>query len=277
MQGQQRSTMAMAAVAQAACSVRALRGAVCAAIASAFVTGCSGGLHVRPEATRLAVDESAIDVPSGTEHLRVDTYLPHSAGRHPAALLLHGSGGVHAIVGSSVTRYARALAEQGIAAFVVHYFDGTGDFTADDSIERANYFHWVGNVRDVVTWAAARTDVQPRRLSLMGQSLGAWLAVGVGATDQRVFRMVLMGGGLEPFLVDSIHRLPPTLLLHGALDDVVPLSDARQLQSFMQQHGFRVSLQVYPGEEHSFGDSAAVDALVRTVRFIAPPRTPIRN
>lgn len=227
---------------------------------------------MHPEAARATVAESSAQVKSGTEELRVDIFSPQTSGRHPAAILLHGSGGLHAIGTTTINRYAQALAEQGIVAFVVHYFDGTGDFTADDSIEQANYFHWVGNVKDVVTWVAARPDVQRRRVSLVGHSLGAWLAVGVGAFDTQVYRMVLLGAGLEPFLADTINRMPPTLLLHGGQDDVVPLSDVKKLQAFMTSHGFRVTLKVYPDEEHTFGDSVAIDALTQTARFIAPPR-----
>jgi acetyl esterase/lipase len=86
----------------------------------------------------------------------------------------------------------------------------------------------------------------------------------------------LLGAGLEPFLADSIKRLPPALLLHGAEDDVVPLDDVKVLRSFMEAHGFRATLHVYPGEEHAFGDSVAIDALTRAARFIAPQRRSIR-
>ena len=235
-------------------------------------------MHTAPEAARLTVVESTTQVKSGGEELRVDVFAPQSAGRHPAAILLHGSSGLHKFGSSTIERYAHALAEQGITAFVVHYFDGTGDYSADDSVESANYFHWVGNVKDVVTWASSRPDVQRRRVSLLGHSLGAWLAVGVGAMDPRVFRMVLLGSGLEPFLADSIKRMPPTLLLHGSDDDVVPLSDVKALQSFMTSRGYRVTLHIYPGEEHTFGDSVAIDALTQTAKFIAPPvRRVLRN
>jgi dienelactone hydrolase len=242
-------------------------------LALLVLASCSGGLlHTTSEAARQSVVETSAEVKSGGEELRVDIYAPQTGGRHPAAILLHGSTGLHKFGSTTIDRYAQALAERGITSFVVHYFDGTGDFSADDSVETANYFHWVENIKDVVTWVSARPDVQRRRVSLLGHSLGAWLAVGVGAMDTRVYRLVLLGAGLEPFLADSIKRMPPTLLLHGSDDDIVPLSDVKTLQAFMIARGYRVTLHIYAGEEHTFGDSVAIDALTQSANFIAPPR-----
>ena len=237
-----------------------------------LVAACASALHPRPQAVRIGIAEDAVMVKSGDEQMRVDIYRPKQSGSHPAAILLHGSNGIHSFAASTANRYAAALAEQGVITYVVHYFDGTGDWTASDSIETAHYFRWVKEVRDVISWAQVQKDVQPRRISIVGHSLGAWLAVGVGAMDTRVYRMVLFGSGLEPFLVDSIKRMPPTLLFHGEQDNVVPLSDVQHLQKFMQGHGFPVTLRIYPGQEHTFGDSVAVDALTRTAGFVAAPR-----
>lgn len=228
-------------------------------------------LHPPVGVPRLEVDESESSFESGGESIRVDVYRPRTAGRHPTAIVLHGSGGIHAIAPSTTNRYAETLAELGVEALVVHYFDGTGHFSAGDEEERESYFHWVHEVRDAVTWARSRADVQTNRISLVGQSLGAWVAVGAGALDARVYRLALFGAGLEPFLEDSIKRAPPMLLFHGDVDDVVPLSDAQHLVDFMIARRHSAQLVVYPGESHTFGDSAATDALLRTAQFIAPP------
>ena len=112
----------------------------------------------------------------------------------------------------------------------------------------------------------------------MGHSLGAWLAVGAAAADPRIARIVLLGAGLEPWLADSIKRMPPTLMFHGDKDDVVPLSDANHLAEYLRAHHFSVRYHIYPGEGHQFADSAATDMLERAVRFLAPDlrRAPAR-
>ena len=88
--------------------------------------------------------------------------------------------------------------------------------------------------------------------------------------DPRIYRLALFGSGLEPFLPDSITRMPPTLLFHGAQDDVVPLADASALVAFMRTRRYKVTLVVYKSESHTFSDSAASDALTRVAGFIAP-------
>ena len=247
-------------------------GARAALVGAALVlAACSGAaLHPRTGVTTMPIDNDVQYVESDGHKIRVDIYRPDRGGRHPAALVLHGSGGIHALAPSTVNRYAQALAEQGIVTFVVHYFDGTGNFAANDSVEAANYFHWVRDLRNMVTWARQRPDVERNRVSLVGHSLGAWLASGTGAMDPRIYRMALFAAGLEPFLADSIRRMPSTLLFHGAQDDVVPLADADTLIASMRRRRYNVNLVVYPGESHTFSDSAASDALARAARFIAP-------
>lgn len=245
------------------------------ALAALSAPACvSPAIHA-PGPTSLPVAESVSFLETDGHRIRVDVYQPEH-GRFPAVILLHGSGGIHAVIESQINRYAQALAEKGMIAFVVHYFDLTGDFTAGDSVEAANYFHWVREVREAVTWVLARSDVRGRQVGILGHSLGAWLAVGVGAQEPRVSGIVLFGGGLEPFFADSIKRMPPTLMFHGGRDNVVPLSDATNLEAFMREHKMNVRLFILPGEGHTFSDSAAADALARSARFLAPNARRVR-
>ena len=259
-------------------NLRARAVAMLALTMSATIGACHMPSLRSPTAPRLPTQTEKSFVESDGHRINVDVYEPDLAGRHPAVILLHGSGGIHLINPSLVNRYAAVLAEQGIVCFVVHYFDGTGNFTADDSVEAANYFHWVHELRDAVTWVRARPDVRANQIGMMGHSLGAWLAVGAAAADRRVSRVVLLGSGLEPFLVDSITRMPPVLMFHGDKDDVVPKSDADHLAEYLRAKKIPVQYRVYPGEGHQFGDSAATDMLERAVRFLAPDskRAPAR-
>jgi dienelactone hydrolase len=237
-----------------------------------LVTACALPPLHSTTAARIPVENDVIFFERDGNRIQVDIYQPDQGGRHPAVIVLHGSGGIHLLADRTAARYAQALAEQGMVAFVVHYFDATGDFTANDSVETTNYFRWVRALRDVITRVRQRPDVRANSIGLLGHSLGAWLAVGAAAMDRRVNRIVLFGAGLEPFLADSIKRMPPTLMFHGGKDDVVPVSDADTLAAFMRRRGYPLEYHVLPDEGHTLSDSAASEALTRAARFLVPRR-----
>ncbi len=229
---------------------------------------CAGRLHlpgyVHP------VEESSASFNSLGRTVRVDAYVPEGKGqRHPAAIVLHGSGGLHLLVGDDVQRYAEALASRGVAAYVVHYFDATGTFAAGLATEAREYWHWVRVVRDAVAWVRERPEVRASHVGLFGLSLGSYVAVGAAATEPHVSRMVLLGAGLEPGVADSARHLPPTLLLHGTKDDVVTLAEEDTLSQLLRKRRAIVVLHHYAGEGHDFGTDAAVDAVERSARFLS--------
>lgn len=207
------------------------------------------------------------------QEISVDHFAPTAPGRHPAVLLLHGSGGLHLIFGKTIESYAEALAAQGFHAYVVHYFDGTDTFTADDDDERRFYGDWEHVVSDAVSYVAAQPDVRPRQISVLGVSLGAYLAVGAAAQDPRIAAAVIVSGGLEPFLRDSLPRMPPTLILHGDDDHTVPVQEAYDLAKYFDAHHFAYEMHVYHGEDHQLSDSAALDALNRAQAFLTRKRS----
>jgi carboxymethylenebutenolidase len=232
---------------------------------------CAGRLHM-PGAVR-AVEESTRSFESLGHSIRVDAYVPEGRGqRHPAAIVLHGSGGIHMVGGGTEDRYAEALASRGIAAYVVHYFDATGTFIAGLDAEAREYWKWVQVVHDAVDWVRARPEVRPSHIGLFGHSMGAYLAVGAAATNPHVSRVVLLAGGLEPVAVDSIKHMPPTLLLHGTADDQVTIAEEDTLLQLLKRRRTTVVTHRYLGEGHDFGDVAAVDAVERSARFLSEGR-----
>jgi carboxymethylenebutenolidase len=241
---------------------------VLAAMALPGITGCAVQLHataVAPVPFRLKVGHFE----SEGRRIRVDEYRPEGDGQHPAVIVVHGSSGVHRVFSDTATRYAEALAEQGLLAFVVHYFDSTGNIMAGMSEERIHYFTWVRVLEDAVTWVRTRPEVDADRVGVLGHSLGGFLAVGAGAFDPRISRVVLFGGGLEPFLARMITRMPPTLVCHGDADGEVSLAEARNLVAFLRARNCEVELRVYPGEGHALSGSAIGDALGSAGRFLS--------
>ena len=216
----------------------------------------------------ITVERAAAHIRVDGRRVKLEEYTAPSPGRHPAVLLLHGSGGLHFFSGGAIPRYARALASQGFVAVVVHYFDATGTFSAGDEEERRCYDEWVKTVRRAISAVRVRPDVDTARVGLLGHSLGAYLAIGVAAEDRRVAAVVDMSGGLEPWIAERATHLPPALILHGTDDDVVPPSEAELLARFLADHRVPYLMRLYPGEGHGFGGRAEDDALGRAAEFL---------
>src|SRR5689334_15205508 len=228
--------------------VRALvRGAVAAALA---VSGCGPLINAAGRVSTWGwhpargVNHADTSYVSGGARIEVERFAPAAgregargsrgadtaAGAHPAVLVLHSSAGLLGPGGAVVRRWADALARHGYVAYVVHYFDRTGDTRTDDAREDEVYPVWTAALEDAVTFVRHDPAVDSTRVSAFGVSLGGFMAIALGAADHRVQRLVVLSGGFFSALANRVRHLPPTLLLHGSEDDVVPLAEARRVE-----------------------------------------------
>ena len=126
---------------------------------------------------------------------------------------------------------------------------------------------WTETVRDALTFASRQTGVDPARLGLLGISLGGGLALATAQKDDRV-RALVVDFGFVPTSFNPAGRLPPTLVLHGAGDRVVPVSNAQALRTVLERRGIPHEVQIYPGQEHGFAGKAQADAARRIRAFL---------
>jgi dienelactone hydrolase len=136
-----------------------------------------------------------------------------------------------------------------------------------------------------VRHAAGSPEVGCERVGLVGFSLGACLALAVAgqAGGPPVAAVVDLFGCLPEELAANAARLPPTLVLHGGVDKVVPVKKAHDLERLLKEHGRAFEIKVYDKQEHLFGAQLlsldALDAQNRALEFLArylkpePPAT----
>jgi len=196
----------------------------------------------------------------------VERFEPKESGRHPAIVVLHGAGGMD-IGGPEFRQFARALAARGYVAHVVHYFDQTGTRHADAAAIARNYSAWMVTINDAITSLAKREDVDPKRIGLLGFSLGSYLSLSVASRDRRVSAVVEYFGGLPDLFSLNLKRFPPTLILHGEDDPVVPVSEARKLERLLRDKELPFEIRVYPGQGHRFTGADGLDAFNRSIAF----------
>src|SRR5207245_1920407 len=95
-----------------------------------------------------------------------------------------------------------------------------------------------------------------------------YLGLSVASLDPRVKAAVDFFGGLPDQFATAFSHLPPTLILHGDADTIVPVSEARKLEGVLRANAVAYEVRIYPGETHFFSPLAALDAAQRSVRFL---------
>ena len=212
------------------------------------------------------ISQSELTFQSGGKTIRLDSYLPKTQeGPIPAVVALHGAGGNV----SGMERYASALAAQGFAVYVLHYFDRTGTESADKPTILRNFPLWMKTLWDAISFVEAQPRVDRERIALLGFSLGAYLSLANSAIDPRVKAVVEFFGGMPKEMHLFMRRLCPVLILHGEADQTIPVEEAYQLQKLLEKKGIPYEIKIYPGAGHGFEDQAIWgDAAMRTLQFL---------
>ncbi len=211
-----------------------------------------------------AVTETRGSYNSGGHKILVERYEPDTRGKHPALILLHGSGGV-LFPGLDLRKRARNLAAQGYAVYLPHFFNRTGHFMVRPSQVHENLPTWTRTVEDCVTFVSAQPNVDAKRIGLLGHSLGGYLSLSTAAVDRRIKVVVEASGALD---AQGINRMPPTLILHGAKDRIVPVDKAEKLEAILKRAGATYQKHIYPDEPHLFSRGAMQDISVRIDAFL---------
>jgi carboxymethylenebutenolidase len=195
--------------------------------------------------------------------IHIDVYSPAGGGKHPAVLLVHGSGGPL----RGLDPYAERASQFGVNVFVVHYFEATGhNWVSPGQIERY-FLEWLETLRAAVDYVAAHPRVDSVRIGLMGFSLGAYLALALATDDRRIAAVAELFGGMPDHFVANAAKLPPVLILHGKDDPVVPLSEALKLEQLLKRNNVRYDIKLYKGQGHTLRGLAQMDAVRRIVAF----------
>src|SRR3974390_2119594 len=203
--------------------------------------------------------------------INLDAFFPSTPPPHPAVIALYGSGGNH----DGLVEPATLLAEHGFATFALHYFNRTDhSFITGKPTIVANFPLWGKTVWDAISHIEKLPEVDPRRIGLLGFSLGAYLALSVAAVDSRVQAVVDYYGGFPKEMKLFMRRLCPVLILHGEADSTVPVTEAYDLQKILEKKSLPYELQIYPNEGHGFNDAHWQDSLQRTLAFFQKPLVP---
>lgn len=234
---------------------------------------------------RVSVEEDVVFGSGGGRDLHCDVFLPpHSGEDRPAILLVHGGGWIHGDR-SQLRGYGIQLARYGFVCVASEYrLSGEAVWPAQIHDVKAA-LRWLRANSD-------RYGIDPTRIAVSGNSAGAHLALmlaglsdgqleGDGGnpgvptdvaavvaiyppTQLRVTHPsdtigLLLGGAVGRDIEDQASPLahvrsdhPPTMLVHGNADDVVPVEASFAMYHALVTAGAPCDLHVFHGEPHAF-------------------------
>ncbi|MBM7786745.1 alpha/beta hydrolase [Tenggerimyces flavus] len=210
--------------------------------------------------------------------LYLDLLLPRPANQAPAVVYLHGGGwrngersaGLHPWVGPLLAAHGFVVAN------VTYRLSGRAPFPAQ-----------LDDVRAAVRWLRANAStygIDPDRIGAMGDSAGGQLALLLASTaevqavvarcaptdfaampldGEDEYLTPLFGGPRDATAelrrqaspLTHVHAgVPPTLLVHGELDETVPVEQVQRFADALRAHEVDVTFHLIEGVFHNLRD-----------------------
>lgn len=203
--------------------------------------------------------------------------LPLVAGAHPAVILLHGAVPRGSGNEGFVAR-CRKLAAAGYYAMFLEYYSQAGPASRGERPVSGSGFPswvnqnapvWTREIADGIGVLGRNPAVERDRIALMGFSLGAFLALNVGASEGgRVGAIVEYYGFFNKSDAAMAANMPPTLILHGAADATVPVRHAREVDALLTKYNRPHEMKIYPGAGHGLDQASNDDAWRTSMDFL---------
>ena len=258
-------------------------------VLSALLLGCGLIASATAQDPRPAVERvrvPSLDAPAGTA-LRLDAWWypasvpPGQAA--PAVLLLHGCGGLLDRRGEPTSRmrsYAALLQAEGWHALALDSLTARGESALCTQPMAGRRVTQVERRRDALgalRWLAARADVAPDRLALLGWSHGGSTVLAaqnlrqpeVAAATVRARVAVAFYPGCSAERQRGFEPASDTLVLVGLADDWTPAAPCLALA---RETAPWVRVRAYEGAFHGFDSTAPVRHLPAVPNGVHPGR-----
>jgi dienelactone hydrolase len=202
---------------------------------------------------------------------------PPALGTHPAIILLHGAV-PRGYGNKEFAEWCRKFAAAGYYAIFVEYYSQAGPARPGDRPVTGkgfapwvneNFSIWTREVADGIDALDRNPTIERDRIALIGQSLGAFLALAVGASEGgRVAVVVEYYGGMNNSYIPLAANMPPTLILHGGADSTIPVRHAYALDELLTKFNRPHEIKIYPGAGHGLDPKSRADAWRTSVDFL---------
>ena len=145
--------------------------------------------------------------------------------------------------------------------FAIPWIDGS-----PESAMEAGYRRSAAALDAWLTQAMAEEGVSPERTAIVGFSQGTMMALGVvpGRPEPLAGIVGFSGRVVDPRALEQARAKPPVLLVHGDMDDVVPVSALSEAETALRAAGFDVRSHISRGVPHGI----APDGLGLALTFL---------
>jgi len=200
--------------------------------------------------------------------VRVESYRPNDERSvRSTVFLLHGIGGIPGD-GALLRSFAVDLARAGHEAVVVRYFDATGHWVVTRGIATQQAPEWRKVLTAIMNDRAK--NFPDRSQTVLGYSLGGFLAIALAAEDVSLSALVVLNAGVLPeHEARDFSALPPTLILHGTSDTIVEPRLSERLVQLVKAAGVGAKRVLLDAEGHALTADGKTRASRMAVEFFS--------
>jgi carboxymethylenebutenolidase len=201
--------------------------------------------------------------------------VPDGSGPHRAVVVIQEWWGLN----EHIMDVARRFAEAGYVALAPDLYHGEVAAEPDDARRLAMQLQLPEAAKEMAgaaAYLAARDDVAPRKVGVIGFCMGGSLALLLGASSPHVGAVASFYGGRELPEEQLRAITAPVLAIFGEEDQGIPPERHAALDRVFLDTGLTHAIYVYPGAPHAFFNDtrseayrplAAQDAWVRTLAW----------
>ena len=223
---------------------------ICAILAAAVATLLQAGF------AQAAIKTQYVDYKDGNTQLKgFLAYDDSKTGKRPGVLLVHYRGGLQ----DETLKDAQMIAGLGYVVFAEDIFGvatppkTVPEMTALTDIYNKNRPLMRERSRAGFDAFAKNPMVDPAKIAVIGYCFGGTVAVELGETGVPALGVVAVHGSFRDFSPDAAKNLKGrVLILHGAEDQVAPLSEVNKLVGDLRAAKVPWELQVFSGAQHGF-------------------------
>lgn len=203
--------------------------------------------------------------------------LPASGGRHSAIIVIQEWWGLNEWIQQQAARFAA----NGYVALAPDLYRGqvaTEPGLAHELARGLPHDRALNDLRAAFNVLAARGDVDPKRIGVIGWCMGGGYALDLALAEPRLAAVVTNYGHLvsDPAEIAKLHA--PLLGNFGAADRGIAPADVQAFAAALQKGGKQADVKIYDGAGHGFMNpnntggyvaAAATDAWKRIDAFFA--------